>query len=75
MKHRIVKIDKKPRSIQNFFHELGDQVVIVEHEGTPLCVLYPAARLSYAPPEGELKDAAGAWDLPEDVARALAEGV
>jgi hypothetical protein len=71
MKHRIVSIDREPQALQRFFHEIRDEVVIVEHEGKPLCVLYPAARLAYLP-EGELKEAEGAWDLPEDAARAIA---
>jgi hypothetical protein len=72
MKHRTIRIDNKPRAVQHFFQELGDEPVIVEREGKPLCVLYPAARLAYLP-EGQLKDAQGAWqELPDDVLRAIA---
>jgi hypothetical protein len=71
MKPRTVRIDNRPLAVQRFFQEIGDEVVIVEREGRPLCVLYPAARLAYLP-EGDLKDAQGAWQLPDDMAQAIA---
>ena len=71
MKHRTVRIDNEPLAVQRFFEQLGDEPLIVERQGKTLCLLYPEARLSYIP-EGDLKDAAGTWDIPEDVARAIA---
>jgi hypothetical protein len=71
MKHRTIRIDSKPLAVQRFFQEIGGEPVIVEREGRPLCVIYPAARLAYLP-EGNLKDAQGAWQLPEDMLRAIA---
>ncbi|HXG12550.1 MAG TPA: hypothetical protein VNK04_22530 [Gemmataceae bacterium] len=70
MKPRTISIDKEAAAVQRFFHKIRDEPVVIEHEGRTLCVLYPAARLSY-PPEGQLKDAAGAWQLPEEVVRAI----
>jgi hypothetical protein len=70
MKHRTIRIENKPKAVQRFFEQIGQEPVIIEREGVPLCVLYPAARLSYIP-EGDLKDAAGSWNIPEDMARAI----
>ncbi len=74
MKHRTVSIDKKSRALQRFFRELHDDAVIVEMDGSPVCVLYPTARLTYIP-EGQLQEARGAWHIPAEVARAISEGL
>jgi hypothetical protein len=73
MKYRVVPVDKKPQALRRFFQELHDEPVIVELEGRPLCVLLPAARLAF-PLQGDLKDAKGGWDLPSDIAQAIADG-
>jgi hypothetical protein len=71
MKYHTVNIDQEPEVLQHFFQQLRDEATLIEHQGKALCVLYPAARLAYHP-EGALQDAAGAWQLPDDIARAIA---
>jgi hypothetical protein len=71
MNYRKITLDKKSQSLQRFFHDLPDEPVIVECQGKSLCVVYPVARLSYHR-EGELRDSAGAWELPDKVAEAIA---
>jgi hypothetical protein len=70
MRHRTVRIDDEPQVVQSFFQQLGEQPVVLELAGKPVCVLYPAQELLYTA-EGSLADAAGAWRLPPEVMRAL----
>ncbi len=70
MEHRTIRIDDQPEAVRRFFEELGDQAVVVELAGKPVCVLYPSQELLYTP-AGTLADAVGTWRLPADVVRAL----
>jgi len=70
MRHRTIRIDDQPQAVQHFFQQLGEQPLVVELAGKPVCVLYPAHELLYTP-EGTLADAVGTWRLPPEVMRAL----
>lgn len=73
MKHQVIRIDEQGAAVQQFFLGIRDQSAVIEFEGKALCVLYPMAGLAYVP-EGQLREAAGAWNLPDDVAQAIAQG-
>jgi hypothetical protein len=70
MSHRTIRIDDEPQAVQRFFQQLGDQPVVIELAGKPVCVLYPSHELLYTP-EGTLADAAGSWRLLPGSVKAL----
>jgi hypothetical protein len=72
--YRTIRIDDEPEAVRRFFEKIGDQVTLVEVGGKPICVLYPSYELAFTP-EGQLKDAMGAWDLPLDIALAISNGL
>jgi hypothetical protein len=73
MRHRVIRIDDQPQAVQQFFAQLGEQPVVVELAGKPVCVLYPSQELLYTA-EGTLADAAGTWHLPPEVVKGLCGG-
>jgi hypothetical protein len=70
MRHRTIQLDEQPEALQRFIQQLGDQPVVMELGGKPMCVRYPSQELFYAP-QGTRADAAGAWHLRADVLRTL----
>jgi hypothetical protein len=70
MRHRTIRIDDQPQTVQQFFQRLGDQPIVVELAGKPVCFLYPAHELLYSA-EGTLADAAGAWRLLPEIVLSL----
>jgi hypothetical protein len=70
MRHRTIRLEDRPEALQRFFQQLGDQPVVMELGGKPICVRYPSQELLHAP-QGTRADAAGPGHLPADVLRTL----
>jgi hypothetical protein len=70
MTYRSIDLNLESEEVRRFFLGLGDDGVVVEANGRPVCVISPCARLGCVP-AAQLREAAGGWDLPADILRAI----
>ncbi len=73
MQMRTLRLDDQPEVVKQFFREMGEGVTVVELAGRPLAILSPADP-AQAPAHGlgSLRDSAGKWNLPLELARVIA---
>jgi hypothetical protein len=79
---QIINLDGCPKAVRKFFESLGDEPVVMQHDGRAVYVIGPASALvSGSAPDrsrlaGEiLADIAGTWrDIPDETLDAIATG-